>query len=319
MADPYLTQNRRAPGHRQGKPMQVKNKAPAPVQISAEQILREAHQFQETPQAPTRSKIVDQEELDSYRLSKRKEFEDTVRRSRHSIGVWVKYARWEADQLQFDRARSIYERALDVDYTNQSLWLKYADMEMRNKFINHARNVWDRAVSLLPRVDQFWYKYAYLEEKLGQVAKARQIFERWMAFEPDHNGWNSYVKLEIRHNNVAGARRIFERWLVCHNEVTTYLKYAKFELKMGEVNNSIKIFERALKELDEDANDEVLFIAFAQFEEQQNEFERAREVYKYALDHVPKHRATDLYQTYTDFEKKHGKNPLETDTLNTPP
>ena len=50
----------------------------------------------------------------------------------------------------------VYERALDVDYRNQSLWLKYADMEMRGKFINHARNVWDRAVTLLPRIDQFW-------------------------------------------------------------------------------------------------------------------------------------------------------------------
>jgi crooked neck len=93
---------------------------------------------------------------------------------------------------------------------------------------------------------------------------------------------------------------------VCHNEVKTYLKFAKFEVKMGEVNRARVLFERAMKELDDEANDEQLFIAFAQFEESQNEFERAREVYKYALDHVPKHRATGLYQTYTNFEKKHG-------------
>ena len=50
----------------------------------------------------------------------------------------------------------MWERALDVSYTNPTTWLKYAEMEMRHRFINHARNVWDRAVSLLPRVDQLW-------------------------------------------------------------------------------------------------------------------------------------------------------------------
>lgn len=57
----------------------------------------------------------------------------------------------------FSRARSIYERALDVDYRNVTLWLKYAEMEMKNRQVNHARNIWDRAITTLPRVNQFWY------------------------------------------------------------------------------------------------------------------------------------------------------------------
>jgi crooked neck len=61
----------------------------------------------------------------------------------------------------------VFERALDIDYRNQTLWQKYADMEMKNKFVNHARNVWDRAVTLHPRVDTFWYKYSYMEEMAG--------------------------------------------------------------------------------------------------------------------------------------------------------
>lgn len=55
------------------------------------------------------------------------------------------------------RARSIYERALDVDHRNITLWLKYAEMEMKNRQVNHARNIWDRAITILPRVNQFWY------------------------------------------------------------------------------------------------------------------------------------------------------------------
>lgn len=56
------------------------------------------------------------------------------------------------------RARSIYERALDVDHRNITLWLKYAEMEMKSRQVNHARNIWDRAITILPRVNQFWYQ-----------------------------------------------------------------------------------------------------------------------------------------------------------------
>ena len=66
----------------------------------------------------------------------------------------LQYATWEENQKDYRRARSVWERALGITYTNPSLWLKYAEMEMRGRFVNHARNVWDRAVSLLPRVDQ---------------------------------------------------------------------------------------------------------------------------------------------------------------------
>ena len=91
----------------------------------------------------------------SFRFQ-RKHFEDLIRRMKWQAGVWVKYANWEESQKDFERARSVWERCLSVDYRNVSVWLKYAEMEMRNKFVNHARNVWDRAVQLLPRVDQLW-------------------------------------------------------------------------------------------------------------------------------------------------------------------
>lgn len=68
---------------------------------------------------------------------------------------------------EYKRARSVYERALEVEYKNVGLWLKYIEMEMRHKFINHARNLFERAIDILPREEQFWFKYAYMEEVLG--------------------------------------------------------------------------------------------------------------------------------------------------------
>jgi len=54
------------------------------------------------------------------------------------------------------RARSVYERGIDVAHRTIPLWLKYAEMEMRNRQVNHARNIWDRAVTILPRANQLW-------------------------------------------------------------------------------------------------------------------------------------------------------------------
>jgi tetratricopeptide (TPR) repeat protein len=110
----------------------VKNKQPAPMQISAEQILREARERQEDENytAPAQ-KITDPEELAVYRLRERKHFEDRLRMSRNAMGTWLKYASFEEAQRDFERARSVYERALDVDHRNTTVWLKYAASSRR--------------------------------------------------------------------------------------------------------------------------------------------------------------------------------------------
>src|SRR3978361_1037038 len=106
-------------------PPRVKNKAPAPQQISAEQLLREAVDRQEpTVQAPT-TRFADLEELHEYQGRKRKEFEDYVRRNRLALKNWLQYAQWELEQKEYARARSVFERALDSHGANVVVWLRY--------------------------------------------------------------------------------------------------------------------------------------------------------------------------------------------------
>jgi crooked neck len=284
----------------------VKNKQPAPVQITAEQILREAKERQEEDPKPPKQKITDPDELAEYRTRKRKEFEDGIRRNRNAIPLWIKYAMWEETQLEFDRARSVWERALEIDHRNTTIWLKYAEMEMRHRNINRARNIWDRAVAILPRVDQFWYKYAYMEEMLGNVAGARQIFDRWMQWEPEDNAWTSYIKMEMRYNETERARTIFERFVNIAPKVSTWMKFAKFESKYGTTARSRGVYERAIAELGEYAHEPELLLAFARFEERVKEIERSRAIFKFALDSIPKSKAGELYQAFVAFEKQHG-------------
>ncbi|EFA85133.1 HAT repeat-containing protein [Heterostelium album PN500] len=287
------------------KSVKVKNKSAAPVQITAEQILRVALENQQSlPKAPKQN-ITDLEELKEYRTRKRKEFEETLLRIK-PVGLFIKYATWEESQKEFERARSVFERTLDLYYKDINVWLKYAEMEMRNKFINHARNVWDRAVTLLPRVPQLWFKYTFMEDMMGNTSGARAIFERWMSWKPDEQAWNSYIKFELRLTQPENARSIFERYVLCHPYTKTWIKYAKFEEKLGNIENTRSVFGRAVDFLGDEGVDETLFIAFAKFEEKFKEVERARQIYKYALDHIPKSKAASLFETFTNFEKQHG-------------
>ncbi len=287
--------------------VKVKNKSPANVQITAEQLIREAWESQDAP--PTRAPLqhfADGEELRDYQRVKRKEFEDKIIRNRSHVPIWLTYAKWEEAQNEFERARSIYERALDYDHRSHVLWLHYAEFEMRAKFVNHARNVWDRAVALLPRVSQLWLRYAYMEEVLGRVDLARLVFRRWVDWHPEPNAYSAFVKFEIRNGAIDNARAVFELFVVAHPATVTYLKYARFEERQGNVRRARDVFERATEELPEPLRFSTLYKAFAAFEERHREIDRARAIYKFAVKHLPEKYADEIGAAYTAFEKQRG-------------
>jgi crooked neck len=311
---------------------QVKNRAPAPIQISAEQILREAADRQETIKVDPIIQIHDAEEYQSYLRDRRKHFEDNIRYRREHIGNWVKYAKLEEEHKEFERARSIFERALEVEPRSGELWLRYAEFEMRNEFINHARNVLDRAVQLLPRIDFLWYKYVYMEELVRDIPKCRAVFERWMKWMPDDNGWLAYARFETRVGAGAPldrAEAVMRRYVNVYPSAKAFLKFSKWaEYEAKNIDLARTILEACLSELEpEESRQASVFHRFAAFEERQGEYERARVIYNHAIKLLrlgdiqvdPKlvekedditewevERRKELYKTFLSFEKKHG-------------
>lgn len=311
---------------------QVKNRAPAPIQISAEQILREAADRQESIVVDPVVQIHDAEEYQSYLRDRRKHFEDNIRYRREHIGNWVKYAKLEEEHKEFDRSRSVFERALEVEPRSAELWLRYAEFEMRNEFVNHARNVLDRAVQLLPRVDFLWYKYVYMEELVRDVPKCRAVFERWMRWMPDDNAWLAYARFESRcggGGRMDRAEAVMRRYVNAYPSSKAFLKFSKWaEYEAKNIELARTILEACLSELEpEESRQARVFQRFAAFEERQGEYERARVIYQHAIkllrlgetqinseqverdEDVPEWeigRRQELYKSYLSFEKKHG-------------
>eukprot|EP00494_Astrolonche_serrata_P030615 UN30883 len=195
-------------------------------------------------------------------------------------------------------------------------------MEMINGFVNRARNVWNRAVQLLPRVDQLWYKFALFEEQLRNYDGARRIFDRWMKWKPGVKAWDRYIALEwriagTREQKLKRCRKIYGQFIKCHPELNSFLKYAQWELKMGNLKEAREVYELALKVLGDEVYEIDYFLQFSAMETEAGEIERARKIYQYALDHVPKHTAEGLFNKYMAFEKQYGdKKTIDTVILN---
>lgn len=297
----------------------IKNRAPAPIQISAEQLLREAHERQDAPFQGVKQKVEDFEELEEYRSRMRTEFETRIRRTRQAIDAWIKYAVWEARQGEMPRSRSVFERALDVDAHHIQLWTRYIETELKNRNSQHARNLLDRAVSILPRIDTLWFKYVHLEELLGNVAGARQVFERWMSWQPEERAWDAYIALEVRYGELDRASKVWERKVDVHSEPKQFIKWAKFEEDRGAVDQSRLVFSKAMEFYGEEEDRmeyaQTIYTAFAKLETRLREYERARVIYKYALERLPRSKSSGIFSSYNRFEKQFGTRQGVEDTV----
>lgn len=303
-----------------GRAPRIKNRAPAPVQITAEQLLREAQERQEAPFQGAKHRIQSLEELDEYRGRKRGEFESRIRAARSNISAWIKYAVWEASQGDLARARSVFERALDIDPYSVPLWTRYVDTELKNRNINHARNILDRAVNLLPRMNQMWYKYVHLEELLGNIPGTRTIFERWMQWQPDEKAWASYIAFEVRHDEKIRGSDIWERAIVVHSAPREWIKWAQYEeTEREDMERARNVFMTALEYFGESEPQlekaQTVYTAFAKLEVRAREYDRARAIYKYILERLPRSKSQGVYASYTRFEKQFGNRQDVEDTV----
>lgn len=279
-----------------------KNKNPAELQISAEQILLEAYESRDVATSKTRVKIADLEELHEFQRRQRQGYEDALRRNRLDYGQWARYAMFEVDQKDMNRARSIFERALEVNSHYVPIWIKYIDSELKNRNINHARNLFDRVTTILPRVDKFWFKYVQTEEFLQNISTVRKIFERWINWEPSSIVWDQYVNFEKRYEEFDNVRKIYNKYILIHPEIETWLKWIKFEKEFGNLNSIREVYTIGIDKLG--LKSEELIVSFASWEALQNEFERSRSIFRFGLIKFP--NSVKINNELINFEKKYG-------------
>ncbi|CAH8389536.1 unnamed protein product [Eruca vesicaria subsp. sativa] len=277
------------------RPTRVKNKTPAPVQITAEQLLREARERQESQILPPQQNITDSAELSDYKLNRRKEFEDRIRRPGQPIQVWLNYARWEESQKDYARARSVWERALRKDYKNHELETFWTEPS-RYQETERARDIYKRFVLSHPKPSSYM-QYAEFEVKGGEVARARDVYELAVTnLGYEEEILVAFAEFEERCNEVERARVIYKSGLdrVGRGE-ELYRKFVAFEKQYGDKEgiDDVIVGKRRF-EYEEQVRKKPLnydawfdYIRLEEEEASLGDKERVREVYERAIGNVP--------------------------------
>merc|ERR1712228_296916 len=129
---------------------------------------------------------------------------------------------------------------------------------------------------------------------------------------PPQKAWMSYIELEMRSigskaDKLNRCRKIYDRFIAAHGDEAAFIKYAEWEYKKSKnAELARNIYEQAIAQLDVDDFSPAFFSSFCFFEVCCKEYERARAIYKYSLDHVPKYKAGELFEQYMLFEKRYG-------------
>ncbi|KAG5490585.1 hypothetical protein JKF63_00705 [Porcisia hertigi] len=288
----------------------------AEEQVSIHKLFRDAVAMQKfhSPNqsgAGARVMIHSREELALYRQKRRAELEESVRRGFKAIGNWIRYARWEAQQRDFDRMRAVMERAVLVHGGNPNLWRDYAELEESNGFIEHARQVWSRGVTALPSSVDLWVKYLAMEQAVGRDQRVRDVFHRWLAGDAvPPCAYELAALYEAQQQCQVGCRDILRRCVERFNTPESWMLYSATEQQVfGDRGRAVKVLETAMQALPDEAlwgpEECRVPLALAEAHIAAGNITQARNLFHSALEHVADHPPLldKVLACYSRFER----------------
>ncbi len=111
---------------------------------------------------------------------------------------------------EYDEARTLLEKCLELDARDAYCWLSLARLEARTGDEDHARARFEDARATCPDNVRLVHAHAIFEQRAGRPHVARQLFAEAAELEPA----NAYVshawgQLEEAMGNVSAAQRIY--------------------------------------------------------------------------------------------------------------
>lgn len=220
--------------------------------------------------------------------------------------LWIDYATFQAESGYLDKARDIFEKAVDVKYPKLEdlgkVWCSYIEFELSinpSKALNLAK----RATSTVKNL-KLWLLYADLEENFGTFDSTKAVYERILdlklATPQVILNYATFLEEKLYFEK---SFRVFERgislfkWPLSSSIWKTYL--GKFLNRYGtrKLDRVRDLFEQSLKDCpSEDAFE--ICILYAKLEEENGLFSRAQEIYTRAATMVSSNRKSDVFKIY---------------------
>jgi len=93
--------------------------------------------------------------------------------------TWVKFASLETDLQEIDRARAIYNLAIQRSTLDmpEKLWKNYIEFEIEGGEYDLARDLYKGLLQRTTHV-RVWLSYSEFEKSIGNIKEAREIYKR---------------------------------------------------------------------------------------------------------------------------------------------
>lgn len=251
-------------------------------------------------------------------ISKRKfQYEEEVRTNPMNYDAWFDYIRLMETEGSQEMVRETYERAIANIPPSQEkrfwrryiyLWIYYALYEeLVAKDMDRTRQVYRACLEIIPHEKftfaKVWLMYAQFEIRQKDLKAARKALGIAIGKCPKPKLFKGYIELELQLREFDRCRKLYEKFLEYNvANCNTWSKYAELETILGDTDRARAIFELAINQPLMDMP-EMLWKGYIDFEAEQEEHERARELYKRLLERT---QHIKVWLSYAKFEASLG-------------
>ncbi|CAI2186117.1 4672_t:CDS:10, partial [Funneliformis geosporum] len=233
-----------------------------------------------------------------------------------SIKLWSFYVDLEESIGTVESTRAVYDRILELKIANPQIIINYASFLEENQYFEESFKVYERGVELFnyPIAFEIWNVYLtkFINRYGGsKLERARDLFEQALEKCPPKYAkplYLMYGKLEEDYGLARHAMRIYDRATksVSDEDRSEMFNFyiAKASANFG-VTYTREIYERAIEVLpDKEAKD--MCLKYAELERKLGEIDRARALYAHASQFCDPRTVPSFWQTWKEFEVKHG-------------
>ncbi|CAG0892203.1 unnamed protein product [Cyprideis torosa] len=220
------------------------------------------------------------------------ESETVQKRVHKSLKVWSMYADLEESFGTFKTCKAVYDRILDLRIAaTPQIVINYAFFLEENSYFEEAFKVYEKGIALFK-----FAKCAYIE---------RGPQKRWLIPIPIYL---LYAKLEEEFGLARHAMAVYERAckaVLPEQKFDMYNIYIQKAAEIYGVTKTREIYEAAIEALP-DAQAREMGLRFADLERKLGEIDRARAIYAHCSEMCDPRVTAEFWQTWKDFEVKHG-------------
>lgn len=213
--------------------------------------------------------------------------------------LWVLFSRFYEDGGDLDSARSVYEKAVLVQYKTvpelAEVWCEFAELEIRHNHFRQALDVLARATRPPPK-----YKTVSFHDDTLPVQS--RVFKSLKL-------WSFYVDLEESMGSLESTRAVYDHILdlkIANPQII--VNYANYLEEQDYYEDSFKIYERGLELFKYPIAFELWNIYLTKFIKRYGgtKLERARDLFEQAIEHCPAKYAKPIFLLYGKLEEDYG-------------